>query len=227
MTCVVSLSTWTNPRQGGQGTCRHQLAVLGMMSYGEGSPATTQEMDRLERRSHYWSPSRSQIHGAEELKPLGLVDLTCRAVRALAAAGSTRSPRLGMTAVTRMGQRRSRRSHRAEAQRPAEDDILPIEQSDQDEGGLAAAHLRRARLERRSRIPRVRRLSRPNAYSVIALRWAAKYLRAEREFALQMIKDIDAADAVIANAGSEGRLPGSRGRFLATGARSSARSNQT
>jgi DNA-binding PadR family transcriptional regulator len=33
------------------------------------------------------------------------------------------------------------------------------------------------------------------AYSVLALRWAAKYYAAEREFALQMIKDIDEADA--------------------------------
>ena len=42
------------------------------------------------------------------------------------------------------------------------------------------------------------------AYSVIALRWAAKYYAAEREFALQMIEDIDAADAVIANAAKGG-----------------------
>ncbi len=33
------------------------------------------------------------------------------------------------------------------------------------------------------------------AYSVIALRWAAKYYAAEREFALELMKDIDEADA--------------------------------
>ena len=38
------------------------------------------------------------------------------------------------------------------------------------------------------------------AYSVLALRWAAKYYAAEREFALQMIKDIDEADARLQNA---------------------------
>ncbi len=38
------------------------------------------------------------------------------------------------------------------------------------------------------------------AYSVIALRWAAKYYAAEREFALEMMKDIDEADAIMAKA---------------------------
>ncbi len=32
--------------------------------------------------------------------------------------------------------------------------------------------------------------------AVLALRWAAKYYAAEREFALEMIKDIDEADAI-------------------------------
>ena len=38
------------------------------------------------------------------------------------------------------------------------------------------------------------------AYSVIALRWAAKYYAAEREFALEMMKDIDEADAILQKA---------------------------
>jgi DNA-binding PadR family transcriptional regulator len=38
------------------------------------------------------------------------------------------------------------------------------------------------------------------AYSVIALRWAAKYYAAEREFALELMKDIDEADAVLKQA---------------------------
>jgi DNA-binding PadR family transcriptional regulator len=38
------------------------------------------------------------------------------------------------------------------------------------------------------------------AYSVLALRWAAKYYAAEREFALQMMKDIDEADAILQKA---------------------------
>jgi DNA-binding PadR family transcriptional regulator len=38
------------------------------------------------------------------------------------------------------------------------------------------------------------------AYSVLALRWAAKYYAAEREFALEMMKDIDEADAILQKA---------------------------
>lgn len=38
------------------------------------------------------------------------------------------------------------------------------------------------------------------AYSVLALRWAGKYYAAEREFALEMIKEIDEADAVLQKA---------------------------
>ncbi|OBH80603.1 PadR family transcriptional regulator [Mycobacterium scrofulaceum] len=38
------------------------------------------------------------------------------------------------------------------------------------------------------------------AYSVLALRWAAKYYAAEREFALELIKDIDAADSIMQRA---------------------------
>lgn len=45
------------------------------------------------------------------------------------------------------------------------------------------------------------------AYSVMALRWAAKYYAAEREFALEMMKDIDEAEAIILKAakGRSGR----------------------
>src|SRR6202000_165733 len=35
------------------------------------------------------------------------------------------------------------------------------------------------------------------AYSVLALRWAAKYYAAEREFALELMKDVDKADAIL------------------------------
>jgi DNA-binding PadR family transcriptional regulator len=38
------------------------------------------------------------------------------------------------------------------------------------------------------------------AYSVIALRWAAKYYAAEREFALDLMKEVDGAAAVLAGA---------------------------
>ncbi|HEX5256163.1 MAG TPA: PadR family transcriptional regulator [Mycobacterium sp.] len=42
------------------------------------------------------------------------------------------------------------------------------------------------------------------AYSVIALRWAAKYYAAEREFALEMIKEIDEADTISQSASKGG-----------------------
>jgi DNA-binding PadR family transcriptional regulator len=42
------------------------------------------------------------------------------------------------------------------------------------------------------------------AYSVIALRWAAKYYAAEREFALELMKDLDEADATVQKAGKGG-----------------------
>jgi DNA-binding PadR family transcriptional regulator len=38
------------------------------------------------------------------------------------------------------------------------------------------------------------------AYSVLALRWAAKYYAAEREFALETMKEIDEADAILQKA---------------------------
>jgi DNA-binding PadR family transcriptional regulator len=38
------------------------------------------------------------------------------------------------------------------------------------------------------------------AYSVLALRWAAKYYAAEREFALELMKEIDEADAILQTA---------------------------
>lgn len=41
------------------------------------------------------------------------------------------------------------------------------------------------------------------AYSVLALRWAAKYYAAEREFALELMKEIDEADAIIQRAQGE------------------------
>jgi DNA-binding PadR family transcriptional regulator len=42
------------------------------------------------------------------------------------------------------------------------------------------------------------------AYSVLALRWAAKYYAAEREFALELMKDIDEADATVHKAAKGG-----------------------
>ena len=42
------------------------------------------------------------------------------------------------------------------------------------------------------------------AYSVLALRWAAKYYAAEREFALEMVKEIDEADAILLKAAKGG-----------------------
>jgi DNA-binding PadR family transcriptional regulator len=42
------------------------------------------------------------------------------------------------------------------------------------------------------------------AYSVLALRWAAKYYAAEREFALELMKDIDEADAIVHKAARGG-----------------------
>jgi DNA-binding PadR family transcriptional regulator len=42
------------------------------------------------------------------------------------------------------------------------------------------------------------------AYSVIALRWAAKYYAAEREFALELMKDLDEADATVQKAAKGG-----------------------
>jgi len=42
------------------------------------------------------------------------------------------------------------------------------------------------------------------AYSVLALRWAAKYYAAEREFALELMKDIDKAEAIINKATKAG-----------------------
>ncbi|MGA8253445.1 MAG: PadR family transcriptional regulator [Mycobacterium sp.] len=42
------------------------------------------------------------------------------------------------------------------------------------------------------------------AYSVIALRWAAKYYAAEREFALELMKELDEADATVRKAAKGG-----------------------
>ncbi|MCV7442665.1 PadR family transcriptional regulator [Mycobacterium paraense] len=42
------------------------------------------------------------------------------------------------------------------------------------------------------------------AYSVIALRWAAKYYAAEREFALELMKEIDEADGILQKAAKGG-----------------------
>jgi DNA-binding PadR family transcriptional regulator len=42
------------------------------------------------------------------------------------------------------------------------------------------------------------------AYSVIALRWAAKYYAAEREFALELMNDLDEADATVQKAAKGG-----------------------
>src|ERR1700744_1837482 len=42
------------------------------------------------------------------------------------------------------------------------------------------------------------------AYSVLALRWAAKYYAAEREFAMELMKEIDEADAVMQQAAKGG-----------------------
>lgn len=42
------------------------------------------------------------------------------------------------------------------------------------------------------------------AYSVVALRWAAKYHAAEREFALELMKDLDEADAIVQQADKGG-----------------------
>jgi DNA-binding PadR family transcriptional regulator len=42
------------------------------------------------------------------------------------------------------------------------------------------------------------------AYSVIALRWAAKYYAAEREFALELMKDLDEADTTVQKAAKGG-----------------------
>ncbi|OBG49250.1 MULTISPECIES: PadR family transcriptional regulator [unclassified Mycobacterium] len=45
------------------------------------------------------------------------------------------------------------------------------------------------------------------AYSVLALRWAAKYYAAEREFALELMKEIDEADGSMQKAkGGSGKL---------------------
>ncbi|OBG98216.1 MULTISPECIES: PadR family transcriptional regulator [unclassified Mycobacterium] len=45
------------------------------------------------------------------------------------------------------------------------------------------------------------------AYSVLALRWAAKYYAAEREFALELMKEIDEADAFMQKAkGGAGKV---------------------
>jgi DNA-binding PadR family transcriptional regulator len=42
------------------------------------------------------------------------------------------------------------------------------------------------------------------AYSALALRWAAKYYAAEREFALELMKDLDEADATVRTADKGG-----------------------
>ncbi|MGO9510602.1 MAG: PadR family transcriptional regulator, partial [Mycobacterium sp.] len=42
------------------------------------------------------------------------------------------------------------------------------------------------------------------AYSVLALKWAAKYYAAERELALEMMKDVDEADATLHKAATGG-----------------------
>lgn len=182
-------------------------AVLGMMSYEEEvSGYDLKKWIDWSVDLYYWSPSYSQIYTElKKLESMGLV--TSRVERD----EGTRSRRLyritptGMAAVTEWVN-----------DAPVDPTVLkhsvllrmtfghlsnPAKMKDILQQHLLYVDARYSKAIEDSEGAEVEPAW---AYSVIALRWAAKYYAAEREFTLQMIKDIDEADAIIQQAAKGG-----------------------
>ncbi|MDP7734124.1 PadR family transcriptional regulator [Mycobacterium paragordonae] len=178
-------------------------ALLGMMSYEEEvSGYDLKKWIDWSVDLYYWSPSYSQIYGElKKLEGLGLV--TSRVERD----EGTRSRRLykitqaGMAAVTDW-------TNNAPVDPPVlKHSVLlrvtfghlsnptRLKELLQEHVAYAEARYRKAVEDAEGA-----EAEPAWAYSVIALRWAAKYYAAEREFALELMKDIDEADAIIGKA---------------------------
>lgn len=178
-------------------------ALLGMLSYEE-------EVSGYDLKKwidwgvdlYYWSPSHSQIY--TELKKLESLDLVVSRVER---DEGTRSRRLykitpaGMEAVTEWTN-----------DAPVDPPVLKhgvllrvtfghlsnptrLKELLQEHVAYAEARHRKAVADAEGA-----EAEPAWAYSVLALRWAAKYHAAEREFALELVKEIDEADAVLQRA---------------------------
>src|ERR1700742_4820183 len=184
--------------------------LLGMMSYGEEvSGYDLKKWIDWSVALYYWSPSYSQIY--TELKKLEILGLvTSRVERD----EGTRSRRLykitpaGMVAVTEWTNHapvdptvlkhsvllRVTFGHLSNPSRLKE---------------LLQEHVAYAEAKHRKAVEDAEGAEAEPAwaYSVLALRWAAKYYAAEREFAIEMIKEIDEADRILQTApkGSSGK----------------------
>lgn len=178
-------------------------ALLGMMSYEEEvSGYDLKKWIDWSVDLYYWSPSYSQIYTElKKLEALGLV--TSRVERD----EGTRSRRLykittaGMDAVTEW-------TNHAPVDPPVlkHSVLLRVTFGHLSNPSrlkeLLQEHVAYAEARHRKAVEDAEGAEAEPAwaYSVLALRWAAKYYAAEREFALEMIKEIDEADAVLQNA---------------------------
>src|ERR1700732_505680 len=183
------------------------LALLGMLSYEEEvSGYDLKKWTDWSVDLYYWSPSYSQIYTElKKLEGLGLV--TSRVEHD----EGTRSRRLykitpaGMAAVTEWTN-----------EAPVDPPVLKhsvllrvtfghlsnparLKELLQEHVAYAEARHRKAVEDAEGA-----EVEPAWAYSVIALRWAGKYYAAEREFALELMKEIDEADAVLQKAAKGG-----------------------
>ena len=186
-------------------------ALLGMMSYEEEvSGYDLKKWIDWSVDLYYWSPSYSQIYTElKKLEGLGLV--TSHVERD----EGTRSRRLykitpaGMDAVTEW-------TNHAPLDPPVlkHSVLLRITFGHLSNPGrlkeLLQEHVAYAKARHRKAVEDADGAEAEPAwaYSVLALRWAAKYYAAEREFALELIKEIDEADAILQKApkGGYGKL---------------------
>lgn len=182
-------------------------ALLGMMSYEEEvSGYDLKKWIDWSVDLYYWSPSYSQIYTElKKLEGLGLV--TSHVERD----EGTRSRRLykitpaGMDAVTEW-------TNHAPLDPPVlkHSVLLRITFGHLSNPGrlkeLLQEHVAYAEARHRKAVEDADGAEAEPAwaYSVLALRWAAKYYAAEREFALELIKEIDEADAILQKAPKAG-----------------------
>jgi DNA-binding PadR family transcriptional regulator len=178
-------------------------ALLGMMSYEEEvSGYDLKKWIDWSVDLYYWSPSYSQIYTElKKLEGLGLV--TSRVERD----EGTRSRRLykitpaGMAAVTEW-------TNDAPVDPPMlkHSVLLRVTFGHLSNPSrlkeLLQEHVAYAEARHRTAVEDAEGAEAEPAwaYSVLALRWAAKYYAAERAFALELMKEIDEADAVLQKA---------------------------
>src|ERR1700755_2357996 len=178
-------------------------ALLGMMSYEEEvSGYDLKKWIDWSVDLYYWSPSFSQIYTElKKLEGLGLV--TSRVERD----EGTRTRRLykitpaGMDAVTEW-------TNHAPVDPPVLKHSVLLRVTFghlRDPARLKAllqAHAESSEAKHRKALEDAEGAEAEPAwaYSVLALRWAAKYYAAEREFALELMKDVDQADAILQKA---------------------------